>query len=59
MKHIETKDKLDSISKIIGDFFSETKQKLTLANAEFLSQHLEYSIQDWYKSRNIHLNVFI
>ena len=59
MNHIETKDKMDSISKIIGDFFAETKQKLSLANAEFLAQHLDYSIDDWYKSRNIHLNSFL
>ena len=59
MNHIETKDKMDSISKIIGDFFADTKQKLSLANAEFLSQHLDYSIDDWYKSRNIHLNSFL
>lgn len=59
MNHIETKDKFDNISKIIGDFFNDTKQKIALANAEFLSQHLDYSMQEWYHSRNVHLNNFL
>ena len=58
MKHNEEIEKVESVSKILGDLFSDSEEKITALENRFLERGLTLTPDKWKNSQNKRLQAF-